>query len=89
MTDTIFCYHCRTRHPVDEVRKISTKAGNRWRCIKSIVATRNSLREREAFGRQTTAFNKAMAESIRSRQLPQCLMERQPVVNGLTAVGLG
>ena len=85
MNDTIFCYHCRVRHPLDEVRKISTKSGQRWRCIKSIAATRTGLHEREAFGRQTTALNKARAERIKLKPLPQCLMERHPLVYGLNA----
>ena len=83
MTDTIFCYHCRARHPIDEVRRISTRSGKRWRCIKSIVASRNGLHEREAFGLQTTAFNKAMAESVKLKPLPLCLKEQHPLVHGL------
>jgi len=75
MTDTVFCYHCRAQHPIDEVRRIRTKSGQRWRCIKSIAATRNGLHERDAFGRQTTAFNKAMAESRKLKSLPPCLRE--------------
>jgi hypothetical protein len=78
MTDTIFCYHCRVRHPSSEVRQISTKSGKRWRCAKSIAATRNGVQAREAFGRQTTAFNKAMAESIKLKPFSLRLTERLP-----------
>jgi hypothetical protein len=77
MTDTVFCYHCRVRHPLDEVRTIQTKSGKRWRCIKSIVAARNSQRERAAFGRQTTAFNQAMAQLRSVKSLPWCVKEQQ------------
>lgn len=88
MTDTIFCYHCRARHPQDEMRRIATKSGLRWRCIKSIAATRNGVHEREAFGRQTTAHNKARAESISRKPLPLCLKERHPLVYSTTTLGL-
>lgn len=88
MTDMLFCYHCRARHPADEMRKVITRSGKRWRCIRSIVATRNSIREREDFGRQTTEFNKAMVESIKLKPLPRCLTERHPVVHGLNATDL-
>jgi hypothetical protein len=67
MTDSVFCYHCRVHHPINEVRKVNTKLGKRWRCVKSIAASRNGLQAREEFGRQTTAINKADAETILSR----------------------
>ena len=63
MADTLYCYHCRTYHPKEEMRQINTKGGKRWRCIKSIEATKRSVAEREAFGRQMTAINKAEAQS--------------------------
>jgi hypothetical protein len=63
MADTLYCYHCRTYHPREEMRQIDTKGGKRWRCIKSIEATKRSPEEREAFGRQMTAINKAEAQS--------------------------
>lgn len=63
MADTLYCYHCRTYHPREEMRQIDTKGGKRWRCIKSIEATKRSAEEREAFGRQMTAMNKAEAQS--------------------------
>jgi len=59
MADTLYCYHCRTYHPREEMRQINTKGGKRWRCIKSIEATKRSVAEREAFGRQMTAKHRA------------------------------
>jgi len=59
MSETAFCYHCGIHHPVEEMRQILTKSGKRWRCIKSIELTKQGSAEREAFGRQTTAINKA------------------------------
>jgi hypothetical protein len=49
------------------MRQIETKGGKRWRCIKSIEASRQGRAEREAFGRQTTAINKAEAQSKKAR----------------------
>lgn len=34
-----------------------TKAGARWRCIKSIKAIKKTVAERDAFGKQVTAMN--------------------------------
>lgn len=59
MSETVFCYHCGTYHPIEEMRQILTKSGKRWRCIKSIELTKQGSAKREAFGRQTTAKNKA------------------------------
>jgi len=86
MTDTVFCYHCRTRHPQDEVRKIATKSGLRWRCIKSIVATRTAVHQREEFGRQTTASNRARDESAKRQSLPLCVTEPHPLAHTLQTV---
>jgi len=63
MADTLFCYHCRTHHPKEEMRQIETKGGKRWRCIKSIKATKQGREAREAVGRQMSANNRAEAES--------------------------
>lgn len=61
--EQIYCYHCQTRHPKSEMRQVENKGVKRWRCIKSIEATKRSVAEREAFGRQMTAINKAEAQS--------------------------
>lgn len=57
MSDTVYCYHCGREHPREEMRRIHTKGGSRWRCLKSIRATRRSVAERDAFGKQVTAMN--------------------------------
>ena len=60
MSDTAFCYHCATHHPKTEMRQIETKGGRKWRCVRSIEAVKKkSPEEREAFGKQMTAMNKA------------------------------
>lgn len=56
---TAYCYHCGTHHPREEMRQIETKGGKRWRCIKSIEATKRGTAERDAFGKQVTASNKS------------------------------
>lgn len=59
---TAFCYHCRTHHPVAEMRQIETRSGKRWRCVRSIEATHGSRAKRDAFGATITALHRAEAE---------------------------
>jgi hypothetical protein len=68
MADTLYCYHCRTYHPKEEMRQIETKGGKRWRCLKSIQGAKKDRESREAFGRQMTALNKSEAQA-RARAL--------------------
>jgi hypothetical protein len=63
MAETLFCYHCRMHHPKEEMRAIVTKAGKRYRCLKSIEATKKGREERDAYGREVTAMNRAEAQS--------------------------
>jgi hypothetical protein len=63
MPETAFCYHCATHHPLDEMRQILTKGGKRWRCIKSIEATKVGIAKRDAFGQRIKAINKADAQA--------------------------
>jgi hypothetical protein len=59
MSDTGHCYHCRRHHPYEEMRQVMTSPGKRWRCIRSVEATRQGKAAREAFGRTVTEVNKA------------------------------
>lgn len=61
--ETKFCYHCRAHHPITEMRQIETKAGKRWRCLRSIQATNISLAARDAFGRRVSEMNSAESKS--------------------------
>ena len=63
MTETAFCYTCAVHHPIEEMRLILTKNGKRWRCIKSIEATKVGIAKRDDFGRRISATNKAEAQS--------------------------
>lgn len=58
-TETIYCYHCGRHHPSGEMRQIETKGGKKWRCIKSIEATKKSSTQRDAFGKEVTTINRA------------------------------
>lgn len=55
----IYCYHCGRQHPGAEMRRIDTKGGKKWRCIKSIEATKKSSIQRDAFGKTVTLINKS------------------------------
>ena len=57
-----YCYHCCAYHPSQEMRQIASKSGKRWRCLRSIEASRNSPEARAAFGRKTSAVNSANAK---------------------------
>ena len=61
MAETLFCYCCRIHHPKDEMRRFATKRGERWRCLRSIMAAQGSLDERDAFGRRQSSLNRLAA----------------------------
>jgi hypothetical protein len=63
MAETKFCYHCSRYHPSDEMRQIDRKGIKRWRCIKSINATKQGLAQRDAFGKTVTALNTAESKA--------------------------
>ena len=67
--DTLYCYHCGRHHPREEMRQIRSKGGKRWRCIKSIEATKRGTAERDAFGKQVTAIN-----SSRQREMVKTML---------------
>ena len=56
-SETIYCCHCGRHHPREEMRQIETKGGKKWRCIKSIEATKKSSAQRDAFGKTVSAIN--------------------------------
>ena len=55
--DLQYCYCCRVHHPRDQMRLYPTRAGHRWRCVRSIEAARLDRQSRDAFGRQQTRIN--------------------------------
>ena len=74
-SQTKFCYHCGAHHPVEEMRQIETRAGKRWRCIRSIEATQQGPEAREAYGRQVSEINKAESKS-RAQRMNNLLQEK-------------
>ena len=62
-SDTAFCYHCARHHPLEEMRQIVTKGGKKWRCIKSIQATKKNVAHRDAFGKTVTEVNSSAARA--------------------------
>jgi len=72
MSETAFCYHCGTHHPIEVMRQILTKTGKRWRCIKSIEATKAGIAKRDAYGRGISAMHKADTQAnIRKMANPE------------------
>jgi hypothetical protein len=61
MSKLAYCHTCRTYHPIETMRRVMTRKGMRWRCIKTIEAARQPRDKRQEFGAQTTANNKAGA----------------------------
>jgi hypothetical protein len=68
MTTTRYCYHCGRSHPEEEMRLVKSKSGTRWRCVKSIQATKRTAAERDAFGKKVSAAN-AEARSVKQKSL--------------------
>jgi hypothetical protein len=69
MSETAYCYTCAVHHPIEEMRQILTKAGKRWRCVRSIELAKQPGAAREAFGQNTTANNKADMQVKKSRMV--------------------
>lgn len=64
MTDTRYCYSCRTFHPADQVVLHETKAGKRWRCQRSIMAAQLPVEIRDSVGRTQSEENRALARRL-------------------------
>jgi len=58
-SENVYCYHCGRQHPIGEMRRIETRGVKKWRCIKSIEATKKSSAERDAFGKTVSEINKS------------------------------
>lgn len=77
MSDKVFCYHCRSYHPSEEVRLIQTRSGKRWRCEKSIRAGRTAVELRDAFGASVRETNRQRELELAQagRATPHCVRE--------------
>lgn len=67
MSQKIFCYHCRTHHSPEQMVRVETRTGARWRCLRTIAAAQRSIEEREAFGRAQSEANRAEAKHMAER----------------------
>jgi hypothetical protein len=57
------------------MRQIETKGGKKWRCIKSIEATKINSAQRDAFGKTVTTINRAEHQArIKSRVTAERLL---------------
>lgn len=74
MVQMVFCYHCRIHHAIDQVRRIETRKGPRWRCVRTLEAAGSSLAERDAFGRRQSDANR---EEGRRQQALQSKYRRE------------
>jgi hypothetical protein len=75
--ENIYCYHCGRYHPRQEMRQIETKGGRKWRCIRSIEATKINRAQRDAFGKAVTTINKSENQArIKAR------LNAEPLVTG-------
>ncbi len=61
MTDKRYCYCCRSYHPAEQVVLFETKAGKRWRFLRSISAAKQPYQIRDENGRQQSLENRAQA----------------------------
>jgi len=63
LSNTAYCYTCGIHHPLEEMRQIITSNGIRWRCIKTIEASRQARAKRQEFGAQMSAKNKGTSRA--------------------------
>lgn len=68
--NSVYCYHCMTYHQPEAMRKIVSRGRTRWRCIRSIEASRRPVSERDAFGRQQSQLNLAQSQAQRAGRPP-------------------
>lgn len=68
MAITRYCYHCGRSHPEEEMRLIATKNGKRWRCTRTIQASRKTIEERDQFGELVRAINAEIAATAKRKR---------------------
>ena len=75
MTEKIFCYHCRSSHPIAEMTLLEAKGIKRWRCRKSISLSQGSTAQRDAFGKAVSELNEPKCCRRTGRPLPHPVLE--------------
>lgn len=68
MSTPMYCYHCMTYHSQQAMRKIVSHGRTRWRCVRSIEASRKNTAQRDAFGRQQSALNLAQSRAYQEQR---------------------
>jgi hypothetical protein len=68
MTRARHCYQCGKSHPEEEMLLIVTKAGRRWRCVRTIQASRKPEKERDKFGEMIRAINVEITSATKRRR---------------------
>jgi hypothetical protein len=61
---TRFCYYCGANHPEEQMRKVFTKHGIRWRCVKSLEGASKSATERDQHGKMSTEKNSKLSSLL-------------------------
>lgn len=82
--NSVYCYHCMTYHQPEAMRKIVSRGRTRWRCIRSIEASRRPVSERDAFGQQQSQRNLAQSQSLRTQAF-RVTGSRKPLPIGMTS----
>ena len=74
MSETVYCYHCGRRHQLAEMRRVHCGQIMRWRCLRSIEATKGTQAQRDAFGQATVAVRAADSRIVWQTQLARTLL---------------
>ena len=82
--NSVYCYHCMTYHQPEAMQKIVSGGRTRWRCIRSIEASRRPVSERDAFGQQQSQRNLAQSQSLRTQAF-RVTGSRKPLPIGMTS----
>ena len=75
MSETVYCYHCGRRHQLAEMRRVHCGQIMRWRCLRSIEATKGTQAQRDAFGQATREANLRKNMALANTPLPSCVRE--------------
>lgn len=78
-----YCYHCRTHHGREEVRRVLVRTSYRWRCKESIRGSQRPAAERDAFGRAQTDEHRAASANWVEQQKDKWEAVRPADVAGL------
>ena len=82
--NSVYCYHCMTYHQPEAMQKIVSGGRTRWRCIRSIKASRRPVSERDAFGQQQSQRNLAQSQSLRTQAF-RVTGSRKPLPSSMTS----